>query len=268
MKSPVTGVLAKASDKEACESLRRAQQSILTAPFDDMWDAFTSQAQFYLLQLDENDVGYCSVNESDELLAFHLVAAWEDRAEIILGELIESLELRGACPSTVDPSFLSIAVSLGQSAEPVALMYQLLIAPEGSKSLELRLAQASDHEAAIAFAESAIGAPRAFLEPYLKDRIAKQELFLHEETGVIRASGELRLDAWRENHAHLGVIVHEARRGKGMGSLMMHSLIKECKKRDLTALCSTEPGNTAARRMIEKAGFRSRHRVFKVGFAS
>ncbi|MDF1665484.1 MAG: GNAT family N-acetyltransferase [Planctomycetota bacterium] len=260
--------MAKASSKEACHGFREAQQAVLTAPFDDMWDTFTNLAQFYLLHFDDKEIGYCAMNDGAELLAFYLEAAWEDRAEILLGELIESLKLRAACPSSVDPSFLSVALSLGQSAEPVALMYHSFIAPEGHEFLGLRLAETADHEAAVAFAETAIGAPRAFLEPYFQERIAKQELFLHEDAGVILASGELRSDLWRERHAHLGVIVHQEQRGKGLGYLMMHSLIRECQKRDFEPLCSTEPGNAAARRMIEKAGFRSRHRVFKIQLSS
>ncbi len=62
----------------------------------------------------------------------------------------------------------------------------------------------------------------------------------------------------------MGLIVGRGRRGKGLGSRLMHALVLECQRRKLKPLCSTEPENLAARRVILKAGFRARHRLFRV----
>lgn len=48
----------------------------------------------------------------------------------------------------------------------------------------------------------------------------------------------------------------------------MNALVAECQRRDLRPLCSTESTNLAARRVIHKTGFRSRHRVFRVKFGT
>ena len=116
----------------------------------------------------------------------------------------------------------------------------------------------------MAFAKAAIGASEEFLVPYLAERIERAELFLDEERGAIRASGELRVDQAHPGHAHLGMMVGSDHRGRGVGSQLMNALVADCVRRDLRPLCSTEPTNLPARRVIHKAGFRARHRVFRV----
>ena len=44
----------------------------------------------------------------------------------------------------------------------------------------------------------------------------------------------------------------------------MHTLAVIADGKGLSALCSTEPTNIAAQRVIHRAGFRSGHRVFHV----
>ena len=127
----------------------------------------------------------------------------------------------------MDPSFLSLSLGAGHGSVPKAMMFQHMLEPAGTALSDLRLALAVDHSASTAFAEAAAGFPRTFVEPYLAERIERGELFLYEERGEILASGE-------------------------------------CRRRNMKPLCSTEPANLAARRVIHKAGFRARHRVFRV----
>ena len=87
-----------------------------------------------------------------------------------------------------------------------------------------------------------------------------------EDGNDIVACGECRVDPRQPEHAHLGVIVAEARRGTSLGGRMMNSLVLASRNSGLEPLCSTEPDNLAARRMIHRAGFRARHRVFRVSF--
>ncbi len=244
--------------------LQPAYQGTLVAPMDDMWAAFADQAGHYALLLRGETVGCCSVNEDRELLSFYVRPRFEDSAEAFLGYLIERLQLAGALPSTVDPSFLSLSLEAGHGSVPKAMLFQHLLEPEGTALSGLRLALAEDHSAATAFVEAATDLPRTFLEPYLAERIEKRELFLHQERTEILASGECRNDQRQSGYAHLGMIVGRSQRGKGLGTRLMHALVSECRNQGLKPLCSTEPENLAARRVIHKAGFRAHHRVFRV----
>jgi GNAT superfamily N-acetyltransferase len=229
-----------------------------------MWAAFADAASHHALLVSGETVGCCSVNEARELLFFHVHAEYEELAEALLGYLIKRLELTAALPSTVDPSFLSLSLDAGHGSITKAMMFQHMLAPEGTGLSDLRPASAADHAAAMDFVESATSFPRAFLEPYLAERIEKGQLFLYEGEEEILASGECRGDPRQSGYAHLGVIVGPGQRGKGLGSRVIHELVLECRRRNVKPLCSTEPGNLAARRLIHKAGFRARHRVLRV----
>ncbi len=244
--------------------LQPAYRKTLVAPQDDMWATFADAAAHYALLAGGETLGCCSVNEDRELLFFHLRARFEDRAEAVFGELIERLELVAALPSTVDPGFLSLSLEAGHGSDPKALLFHHLLEPAGTALSDLRLASTADHPAATAFAQAATDMPRSFLEPYFAERIDKRQLFLHQKGDEVLATGECRDDERQAGHAHVGLIVGRGRRGKGLGSRLMHALVLECRRRKLKPLCSTEPENLAARRVIHKAGFRARHRVFRV----
>ncbi len=44
----------------------------------------------------------------------------------------------------------------------------------------------------------------------------------------------------------------------------MYTLTEICQDQDMTPRCSTEPTNTAAQTVIRRAGFRTRHQIFKI----
>lgn len=246
--------------------LQPAHREILTAPLDDMWATFAAGASHHALFVRGEVAGCCAVNDERELLFFYLHAAFEDVAEAIFDALVKRLGIVAACPSTVDPAFLSLSLCAGHGAEPKALQFQHVVEPSATALSGLRFAQAVDHSAAIAFVESAVDLPRSFLEPYLSERIEKRQLLLHEVGNEIVATGECRNDERQSGYAHLGLIVGRRQRSKGLGSRLMHALVLECRRRRLKPLCSTEPENLAARYVIQKAGFRARHRVFRVAF--
>lgn len=229
-----------------------------------MWATFADMATPHAIRVDGDLAGYCSVNEVGELLAFHLRPASQHRAEHVLGLLIDRLELNAAMPSTVDPGFLSVVLAAGGEVATRALLYHHWLEPQGDPLSEIRTATVDDHEAAVRFGEEAAGMPRAFLEPYYDDRIGKGELYLHEVNGEIRAVGECRADVRQAGHAHLGLIVGRAERGRGLGGRLMHALVLECRRQGWRPLCSTEPENLAAQHLIQRAGFRALHRLFRV----
>jgi GNAT superfamily N-acetyltransferase len=240
----------------------------LVAPLDDMWAAFAAMANPYALVVDDRVAGCCTVNEERELHQFYLHPEFEDRGELILASLVDQMDIVSAVPSTVDPAFLSLTLSIGHSSDTVALMYQHVLEPQGSALTGLRIATTADHADAVAFAKAATGMPDEFLVPYLSERIERAELFLHEVSGAIHATGECRVDQTHLGHAHLGMIVGIDHRSRGVGSQLLNALVAECQRRDLRPLCSTESTNLAARRVIHKIGFRSRHRVFRVKFGT
>lgn len=246
--------------------LQESYRDTIVAPQDDMWATFADRSKHHGILLNGKTAGCCSINDQREISFFHVQDPYLDRAEELLEEAAKRLDAVAAHPSTVDPLFLSASLTVGSGAIPRALMYRQLEEPVGESLKELRVATDADHAAAVEFADADAGLPRAFVDPYFADRIAKQELFVAERDGKIVGTGECRTDMRSKGNAHLGLVVGRHERGRGLGSRLMHRLVLECRDRKLTPLCSTEPTNHAARKLIHKAGFRARHRVFRIAF--
>ena len=230
-----------------------------------MWATFADMAEPHSLTLGTQLVGRFSVDEDNQLHGFYVIDEFEETATELFVRVVNEMNISAAMASTVDPRFLSISLTAGRSAHPVALMYDHIARPESDETVDVRLATSADHAAAVAFGRAATGSPEAFLRPYLAERIDLHELYLVEAGGEIHATGECRVDNRAPGgNAHLGLVVGSELRGQGMGSRLMYTLTAICMEQDMTPRCSTEPTNLAAQRVIRRAGFRTRHQTFKV----
>lgn len=255
------------SARDLYTELQPAYRRTLLAPQDDMWATFADLATPHALECDGHTAGCCAVNDDREMLFFHASESYRDRAGKLFGEAIRRLDTAAAVVCTNDPLFRSVCEAIGAASEATALLYRHEGKPSGAPLAPLRVATMDDHTDAVAFSQAATGMPRAFLEPYLAGHIGRGDILLHEDGGEIVATGECRTDLRQRGYAHLGIVVATDRRGHGLGSGLMHALVLEARQRGLTPLCSTEPNNVAARRAIDRAGFREYHRVMRVALS-
>ncbi len=239
----------------------------LVAPMDDMWAAFADMAAPHALMVGDDLAGSCSVDEEGQLLRFHVLPRLQHRSVSLLRLALRELEVTRMMVCTLDPGYLSSALDVASSVESHTLLFAPVTEPEGPGLDNLALAQLGDHERIVDFQAEEIGAPRDFLEHYVRERLERQEMLLFEEGSQLLSVGELRRDRQQVGIAQLGMIVRGQERGKGIGSRMLASLVKRSRKQGLKPYCSTEVTNLGARRAIERAGFRAEHRVLRVGFA-
>ena len=237
----------------------------LVAPMDDMWAAFADMAAPHALRIGDEVVGSCCVDSDGQLLRFYVEAPFLDRAEALLRLALHELEVRRMMVATSDPGYLSVALDVGTGVECHTLLFEHVAAPERPGLDGLVVAEPEDHARIVAFEADATGAPLWFLESYVAERLDRSELLVLEAEGEIASIGELRRDPRQGSVAQLGVVVGKQHRGKGIASAMMASLVGRSHDEGLHPCCSTEVGNIGARRAIERAGFRARHRLLAVG---
>ena len=210
--------------------------------------------------------GSCCLDEERRLLRFFVRPALQQHAVPLLRLALGELGAACMMVCTLDPGFLSAAMDVASRVESHSLLFAPVTDPEGLGLEQLVQARLDDHARIVDFQEAATGAPRSFLEPYAHERLERGELLLYEPEGELLCVGELRRDAQQEGIAQVGLIVHAAHRSRGIGSRMLSSLVARSREQDLVPHCSTELANHAARRTIERAGFRANHRVLRVGF--
>jgi GNAT superfamily N-acetyltransferase len=267
MTREATSVQINADAADAYRRLSAERQGALVAPEDDMWATFADMAAPHSLTLGAQLVGRFSVDEDHQLHGFYVNDEFEETAAELFSRVVDDLHISAAMASTVDPTFLSLCLTAGGAAQPVALMYDHTAPPQSDNTCDVRLATSADHSAAVSFYQAETGAPAAFLTPYLAERIDLHELYLVEAEGSIAATGECRVDTRAPGNAHLGLVVGSELRGHGLGSRLMHTLTEISTNQGMVPRCSTEPTNVAAQKVIRRAGFRNRHEVFRVAMA-
>jgi GNAT superfamily N-acetyltransferase len=251
------------ADDDQRAVLRDEHLAQLTAPLDDMWFAFAEMADAHALRFDAELAGSCHVDAEGRLLRLHLRPRWLPRAGDVLREAIAQLDVTELLVFTYDPVGLSAALDLAWSVEPHSLDFQLACAPS-VEPLELAHAGVDELAEIVAFQVESLGAPAEWLEGYSAPRLERGEFWTQRRDGCLVAVGELRGDEHQAGVAHVGMVVHPSARRQGLAAGVLVRLIELCHDAGLAPRCSTEVSNVGARRAIERAGFRSSHRLLRV----
>lgn len=262
--SPPASIAIRRSARDVYDELRVERLQTLVGPEDDMWATLADLGEPCALVVGEEIAGCCSVDDEHQLRLLHVRDEFEELAAPLFTHVVDQMAVVAALPCTVDPLFLALSLGAGGRAELVALMFEQVAEPENRTLADVRLATPADHAAAVAFDMAATDSSEVFLEPFLAERIDRDELYLVGTGGEIIASGEVRVDRRSPSHAHLGIVVRSDLRRQGVGTQLLCTLVGISRTIGMIPLCSTEPSNVAAQRAIRRAGFRTRHHVFRV----
>lgn len=251
------------ADASRYASLESTYQQSLVVPLDDMYASFADRAAHHVLLVDGDVAGRCAVDDNCELQHFFVASEHAGLADVLFSEAVNRLGVRTAVACTADVGVLAVGLTAATASEVIALMYRLAAPPTTSPQATLVPVASADQEAAIVFMRDQLQQEETFLRWYAVERIQKGELFLVEHEGQLAGIAEYRHDPRAPGHAHLGLIVDPAQRGRGVGESIMVALVALCDQTGVVPLCSTELTNTAARHVIRRAGFRPDHRVFR-----
>ena len=148
---------------DAYGRLGAERQRTLVAPEDDMWATFADMAEPHALTIGTQLVGRFSVDDDNQLHGFYVRDDFEEYAAELFVHVVDDMDITAAMASTVDPTFLSLSLAAGGSAEPVAVMYDHIARPVSDETVDVRPATSADHPAAVAFYRAETGSPEAFL---------------------------------------------------------------------------------------------------------
>lgn len=249
---------------------RYAYLKTTTVPLDGMWeDAFFPVANHWALETEGTFQGYCAINGDGALLGFQVFQP--QLARKAFAECLKSLEISHAYASTAEPLYLSLCLDHQKSVDLNALMYE----DDGSEAppadfpgaFEFRIVTMDGFSAAMSFGYNAFGPERLdWLKGYYTERIEKGELFGLWRGDAMVAAGELRVSPSQDGIADVGMVVSPGVRNQGLATKILQQLRHDGRARRLRLVCSTEMGNEGAQKAIARAGFRSQHRILRVGF--
>jgi len=263
------------------ESLRKLNQlkqdyfKQATTALDGMWHfGFAPMANHYGFYFNDDLVGFCCINEDGYMLHFYLQEEYQINSQglfTLIAKQNSSIirKVKGAFVSTAEPHYLSLCLDSSSSFNVHALMYQHVIKTtnQDMQPLELQLATKNQLVEFVQFAMTNIAAPEQWLNGYYANLITRNELFGYWKNQQLVAAGECRLfDRYQTEYADIGVIVSQFHRGKGIAKKVLSALVRHADKQELTAICSTESCNIAARKAISSTGFLTNNRIVQFEF--
>lgn len=255
--------------------LKQAYFALSTAPLDGMWHfGFVPMSAHFGFYEQDVLVGYCCINGEGYMLQFYLASEAKTDVKALFSLIAEQDsvvigDVKGAFVSTAEPQYLSQCLDNSSTFTVNSLMYQQMAAniENIDNSLELKLAELEQLEVFVEFAATNIGAPEQWLKGYFSNLIQRKELFGYWNECELLATGECRMsDEFQTEYADLGMIVAQSQRGKGIATKVLNYLINLSYERGLTAICSTESGNFAAQKAIQRAGLTPLNRIIKIEF--
>jgi len=252
------------------QQLRDDYLRTLTAPMDGMWEnAIIAHATFWEIQDQEQRGGYFCLDADQNLLRFHLLENYLDRAQEIFQQIISTHNIQHALASTIEPLYFSLCLDVQKNTTPHSYLFRDNQPRELSSGLSkslFRKAERRELAGIVRFYQANTEGPGEWIEPFLNARLQREELFVLYDQQTLVATGECIPSQKQPPYADLGMVVARSYRGRGVGSFLLTQLKKHCYEMGWKPICSCEASNRASKRAIEKAGFISEQRIVKVTF--
>lgn len=256
----------KLSETSAIEPLRDEWRNSLTAPQDDMWEAFTDvYATQWEITNEDKIIGYASVNEENRLLQFYVIPKWMDKGNQIFEQFIFEQKINEVIVGTNNPYYLSLAMHYQKSVRIHYYQFQNLLETKlDKKDGKLRLGKMEELEKLVEFCHTSTGAPKEWLNGYISTWVSKGGFFVFENESEILGTMEVRKSDTFPGVANLGMIVSPNHRKKGIGTFLLGKAKETALNWNLKPICGCDFDNVGSLKSINKNGFRNMNQMLLV----
>lgn len=265
-------ICTQLEDSEVIQRLRDDYLHTLVAPMDGMWESIVmSHAAFWRIQEQEQYAGHFCIDSNKCLLRFHLLENYHSRAQEIFRWVISTYNIQHAITSTIEPLYFSLCLSAHTRMMLHCYLFRdhkHIERPSALNNSTIRKAEKSELDNIIRFYRANTEGSGEWIEPFLLERLNREELFVLYDQRTLIATGECIPSQKQKPYADLGMVVARSYRGRGLGSSMLIHLKNYCYQAGWEPICSCAADNLASKKAIEKAGFISEQRMIEMQFKS
>lgn len=257
----------KSAITETINDLRAKLYQTLTAPIDAMWELlYIASSQHYLIKKDNTTLGYCCINEDGCLIQLFLEAAYRPKMDKVIKALIDAKLINAASMSSNEPIAFNACLFHSTSIKANTFCFEHLNKAIAINSpLTIALVATEGIPAIKVFLKEQVGMDDTF--GYTENLVARKEIFMVQESGVIIATSERRISDSQSEIADLGIIVNKAYQGRGIATKVMQMQVNRVLKEGRKPICSTTLDNVASRKAIERSGFYCSNIIFDIRFS-
>jgi GNAT superfamily N-acetyltransferase len=231
--------------------------STLQSPFDSFLEEHIVNSTFYLINVNEEAVGYYAIFKDKLLTQFFLKISMYSTSQELFKQVLASHQISSIFVPTSDEFLLSTVLDQDFKINKQAYFFQDSKVPIAQEKLyeggQFRKAEQGD-------AEWIIEVSQDFFDR-LDERIAAGEIFVFMSENTLLGAGIIEKSILQEGYASVGMFVNDAFRKQGIGRTIIHQLKEWCYQNDLTPICGCWYYNTNSKLTLESAGMVSKTRL-------
>lgn len=218
-------------------------------------------SDFYFLEVDNAEVGYAIKNHDGILIEFYVKTKFIPASDDYFGQALKELSISEIYCKSFDSLLLSNCLLSSLSYSLLGVLYRDYSGALIKKDPEIRM-----HKADLSTVSFLSGQDDSIKELFeteqqLTDFIKNENVFeFFKNDDFIGCGMVLRTNTdW--DFCDLGVWVNPSKRGNSIGSQIILNLREFAIRNNLKPSCGCAIENIASRKIIEKAGFVSKHKL-------
>ncbi len=263
--------IKKVASFEEIKNLRGQYIFSLSGPLEPLIEEWIDyDANFYVLEKDNQQVAYFCVNSGQRLLQFYVIDSDVSQIQDIFSYLLSEEFFNQAWITTRDNLAVSVAMEFQRKVTVTDYLFQ-----DSEKDLRyfgwvltnftdtnFRIAAREDipviHKVTKGFHD--------FLHYNLEDSIADKEIFVLYKNSILLGTGVIASKNCHPPYTDVGMYVNEDYRRQNVGTYILVKLKEYCYNNGFVPICSCHRANLASKKTLEKAGFVSKDRALLVDF--
>lgn len=195
------------------------------------------------------------------LVQFYTFPEYFIHAAEIFEYIIENNIVEGAAVSTKEAEFLSLCLDYQKNISTDCYLFtdnkKITYELANFKDVSFKLARSNDIDTIKTKCDPAF-------EGYYEDLIKNNQLFVLYSGDILLGIGEFRIFKSNEHYGDIGMIVVEEYRKKGIGTYIITQLKEHCYRNNLKPMACCNIKNIGSKKVLEKCGFISNHRIIYV----
>jgi hypothetical protein len=220
-----------------------------------------NNSDYYLLQLNNKEIGYAIRNNDGILIEFYLIDKFITESKRFFCQVLKDLSITDIYCKSFDSQLLSNCLLCSFSYSVIGVLYRDYVEPLIKKDLDLKMEKANLSSVGLLLSQDFSIKELFETEQQLTDFILNENVFTFYKNDEFIGCGMVIRTNIDWDYCDLGVWVNPSKRGNSIGSQIILNLREFAIKNNMKPSCGCAIENLASQKTIEKSGFVSRYKM-------
>lgn len=220
-----------------------------------------NDSDYYLLQIDNKEIGYVIRNNDGILIEFYLIDKFIPEIKGLFSQVLKDLSITDIYCKSFDSLLISNCVLFSFSYSVIGVMYRDYVESTIEKDLDLKMEKANLSSVGLLLRQDDSIKELFETEQQLTDFILNENVFTFYKNDEFIGCGMVIRTNLDWDYYDLGVWVNPSKRGNAFGSQIILNLREFAIENKMKTSCGCAIDNIASQKTIEKSGFVSRYKM-------